>query len=315
MRVLVATDGSPSARRAVDLVASIPWPDETTIQVVEAIQTGAGLFSGPWTIMDLAPVEQLEVDVQASAEDTVEEARRHISRPDRTVVAAVLHGRPATAIAEAAEVMKADLIVVGSRGHGRIETMVLGSVSAEVVDHAAVPVLVARGKDIGRVILAWDGSSCAAAAADLLLRWPIFARSSVRVVNVIDVKVPWWTGLPEPGSPEMMPMYLEAADSLRRGRDALMDDMVSKLRRAGIAAEADGREGDAATRIIDAAKASDAGMIVLGTHGRTGLSRLVLGSVARNVLVHAPCSVLILRHAPVVHDPPAPFVAPGADPA
>ncbi len=301
MRVLVATDGSPSARRAVDLVAGIRWPGGTTIQVDEAIETGAGLFSGPWTIMDLGPVERLEVDVQATAGGTVEEARRHLSRPNLSVVPGVLHGRAASAILEAAEAMKADLIVVGSRGHGTIETMVLGSVSAEVVDQASVPVLVARGRDIDRVILAWDGSPCAAAAADLLLRWPIFAGSSVRVVNVADIKMPWWTGLPEPGSPEMMPMYLETAAAARHEGDTLMNDMVTKLRAVGIAAQADGREGDAATRIIDAARAYDAGLIVLGTHGRTGLSRLVIGSVARNVLLHAPCSVLILRHTPVAH--------------
>ena len=301
MRVLVATDGSLAARRAVDLVAGIPWPEETTIQVVEAIDTGAGLFGGPWTIMALEPVERLEDDLEVIAKKTLEAALVRLSRPDLTVVSAVLRGRPASAIVEEAEAMKADLIVVGSRGHGTIETMVLGSVSAEVVDHASVPVLVARGKDIESVILAWDGSPCAAAAADLLLRWPIFAGSSVRVVNVADIKMPWWTGLPEPGSPEMMPMYVEAADSARREGDTLMNDMVSKLRAVGIAAQADGREGDAATQIIDAAKASDAGLIVLGTHGRTGLSRLVIGGVARNVLLHAPGSVLILRHAPVAH--------------
>ena len=55
------------------------------------------------------------------------------------------------------------------------------------------------------------------------------------------------------------------------------------------------REGDAAHQIIASARAHDAGIIVVGTRGQTGLRRLVLGSVARNVLLHAPCSVLVVR--------------------
>ena len=71
--------------------------------------------------------------------------------------------------------------------------------------------------------------------------------------------------------------------------------MTAGLLAAGLSAEADRSEGDAATEILAAAAASDADLIVIGTHGRTGLARLVLGSVARNVLQHATCSVLIVR--------------------
>jgi len=57
-------------------------------------------------------------------------------------------------------------------------------------------------------------------------------------------------------------------------------------------------DGDPATCIVDVAEATKAGLVVVGTRGRTGLARLLLGSVARNVLHHAPCSVLVV-HAPV----------------
>ena len=71
--------------------------------------------------------------------------------------------------------------------------------------------------------------------------------------------------------------------------------MSDELRAVGLNAVPEGREGDAATEVIAAAQATNADLIVIGTHGRTGLSRLVLGSVARNVLHHATCSVLIAR--------------------
>ena len=191
--------------------------------------------------------------------------------------------------------MEADLVVVGSRGHGTIESMLLGSVSAEVVDHSPAPVLVARSDQATRVVLAWDGSSWARRAADLLRTSPIFAGSNVRVVSVTDVEVPWWTGFPEAGSAELMPMYLDAMDASRKQHDELARAMTSELQAAGLTAEADRRAGDAATEILVAAGAFKADVIVMGTRGRTGLTRLVLGSVARNVLQHATCSVLIVR--------------------
>jgi nucleotide-binding universal stress UspA family protein len=295
MRILVAIDGSEAAGLAVDLVAEVAWPAGTELLVAQAVETGAGLFGGPWPALAMVQTERIEAEVRAEAHRTVHEARERLARPGLSVEAVVLRGRPATEIVDRARGMHADLMVVGSRGHGTIESMLLGSVSAEVVDHAPAPVLVARGRRIERIVLGWDGSSCASRAVDLLRAWPIFAGSLVRVVSVADVEIPWWTGFPEASSPEMMPMYVDAANASRKQHDQLAREMTAQLQSAGFTAEADRREGDAATEILAAANASNADLIVMGTHGRTGLKRLVLGSVARNVLQHATCSVLVVR--------------------
>ena len=298
MRILVAIDGSDSASLAVDLVADVAWPGGTTIRVVEAIETGAALFGGPWPTLALVQADELEARLRLGANATVQEAQARLTRPGLAVESAVLHGRPAAAIVDDARRMAADLIVVGSRGHGTIEAMLLGSVSAEVIDHAMTPVLVARCRRIDRVVLAWDGSTSASRAAELLRRWPIFARSSVRVLSVADIEVPWWSGFPETDSPELIPIYLDAVDASRSRHDLLASEMTVKLQAAGLTAEADRREGDAATEILAAAQAFKADLILLGTRGRTGVARLVLGSVARNVLHHASSSVLVVRETP-----------------
>lgn len=295
MRVLVAIDGSAPSGLAVDLVADAAWPAGTQIVVAQAVDSGAALFGGPWPALAVVQAESIERELRAEAERTVREAGRRLARPGLDVDATVLEGRPATAIVDRARAMKAALVVVGSRGHGTIESMLLGSVTAEVIDHAPVPVLVARGRRIENVVLAWDGSTCASRAAALLRTWPVFAGSKVRVVSVADFGIPWWAGLPEPGSPELMGVYLDAADASRREHDQLAREMMADLRAAGLSADSERREGDAAAEILAAAKASDADLIVMGTHGRTGLARLVVGSVARNVLQHATCSVLVLR--------------------
>lgn len=295
LRVLVAIDGSEAASRAVDLVRAIPWPAGTGITVAEAVESGGGLYGGPWPALAVVEVARLETEIRSTADRDVRDAAERLVRPGLTIDTAVLRGRPATAISERARAMGAHLIVVGSRGHGRIGSMRLGSISSELIDHAPAPVLVARGTCIDRVLLAWDGSSCAARAAELLHAWPIFAKSSIRVVSVADIEVPWWTGFPEPGSPELMPTFVEAAEASRRHHDELVVDMTDALRAAGLSATPDRLEGDAATEILARAAATGTDLIVMGTHGRTGLARLVIGSVARNVLHHASCSVLIVR--------------------
>jgi len=295
MRVLLAVDGSDAAGIAAELVRETQWPAGTAIRVVEAVETGTSLFGGPWPTVAILETDRIEADLRSFARRTVDAVRDELERPGIGVSAAVLSGRPASAIIEAATSFGADLIVVGSRGYGTIERMVLGSVSAEVVDHAPCPVLVARGKRIDRVILGWDGSASAAAAAQVLRRWPIFAASQVRVVSAADVEVPWWTGFPEPGAPERMPIYADAANASRREHDELGRTMADDLRGAGLVAEPERRDGDAAAELIAAAGETGSDLIVVGTHGRTGLARLLLGSVARNVLQHAPCSVLVVR--------------------
>lgn len=295
MRVLVAIDGSEPADRAVGLVANALWPTGTEIIVAEAIESGAGLFGGPWPAMAMVQADRIEADIRAEAEATVRAASRRLARPGLSLEADVLGGRAAAAIIERASAMAADLIVVGSRGHGRIESMLLGSVSAEVVDHSPAPVLIARGGSFTRVVLAWDGSSGAARAAELLSTWPAFAGSDVRVVTVADLEVPWWSGMAADRSATLLPFYADAMNESRKRHDKLAQDMSAQLRAAGLRAEPCRRDGDAATQILAAARARDADIIVMGTHGRTGLARLVIGSVARNVLQHATCSVLVVR--------------------
>jgi nucleotide-binding universal stress UspA family protein len=295
MRVLLATDGSESAGVAVDLVAGMAWPDRTAVRVVQAVETTATLTDGPWPALYLLQADTLEADARQAAEASVEAVRRRLERPGLTVSTAVLVGRPSTAVVDAGRATEADLIVVGSRGHGTIATMLLGSVSQEVVDHAPMPVLVARRPAIGKVLLAWDGSDSARRAADLVATWPFFRGLSVRVVSVADIGVPWWTGFPASGSPQLTPMYVEAAEASHKVHGDLARQMAAELTDAGLRATPELREGDAAGEIIAAANTSDADLIVLGTHGWTGVRRFVLGSVARNVLHHASASILVVR--------------------
>ena len=298
MRVLVATDGSECAAVAVDLVAAIAWPPESTIHVVEAVASGLAVFGGPWPPLPPVDTAAFDDDIRRQAEKSLDVARAKLMAAGLLVETSVATGRPADVIVSLAEQTSADVIVVGSRGHGTLESMLLGSVSAEVVDRAHVPVLVARGSAIERVVYAWDGSACAEQAAHVLMDRGIFAASEVRVVSVADAALPWWADVDTVGEEVVAAAYEEAAEPSRTQHEQLARDMAHRLQEAGLEALPECRDGDPAEQIVNVAESWEADLVVMGTHGRTGLRRLLIGGVARNVLHHAPCSVLIVREQP-----------------
>jgi nucleotide-binding universal stress UspA family protein len=169
MRILLAVDGSGSSDRARDLVAALPWSEGGRVRIVSVAPTGADLMGTPWPIATVSDDPDLESEALRIHRDALDAAEREIrsARSDLIIESRLLRGRAASVIVEEARQMSADLVVVGHRGHGRWESILLGSVSAEVVDHAPCPVLVARDERLGPIVLADDGSPYARAAG----RW------------------------------------------------------------------------------------------------------------------------------------------------
>lgn len=295
MRVLIATDGSKCSEVAVDLVAGLDWPDGPEIHVVEAVPSGVAVFGGPWPPITPLETGAIDRDIREQAERHLREAAATLAGPGRSIETVASAGRAADTILSVAQQCEADLIVVGSRGHGTLETMLLGSVSSEVIDHAHVPVLVARGRAIERVVLAWDGSEPAERAVLPLTQWGLFADARVDVLSVADAEPPWWVRAGFISEEVAAEAYHEAAEASRRQHEVLAEQVAERLQAAGLEAVPTSREGDPAETIVAFAVAHGIDLIVLGTHGRTSVRRLLLGSVARNVTVHAPCSVLVAR--------------------
>ena len=84
-------------------------------------------------------------------------------------------------------------------------------------------------------------------------------------------------------------------EALTRHAEELTSSAERELEAAGLETEAQVVHGDARQALVDAARALDADMIVVGSHGRTGLDKLMMGSVASHVVTHAPCTVLVVK--------------------
>jgi nucleotide-binding universal stress UspA family protein len=296
MRILLAVDGSASSDRATQLVASLPLPPESLVRLVAVHHGHAPVLPRSLTTEgrdEKGPETSEQADARHRRE-AIERCERLLERPGLTVEGFVLQGRAASAIMDEAGAMEADLIVVGSRGHGTMATMLLGSTAAEVAFHAPCPVLVARSNQLGPVAFADDGSPPARTAEELFTRWPIFGSGCVSVVTVANLGVP--VASYAPGLyPQALESYSESADEIMADMRAESMGAAGRLTTAGIDAEGTVLEGDPATELVRFATERGTGTIVMGTRGHTGLARIVLGSVARNVLLHAPCSVLVVR--------------------
>lgn len=294
MRALIAFDGSDGAAVAVALAESIPWPKDSVLRVVSVIEPMAMPMPGPWT-RGVVDVPEFDATVSRQVGDANAGVVERLNRDGVSADGVVHRGRPADTIVEEAQFFGADLVVMGSRGHGRIASLLLGSVSTEVVHHAPCPVLVARRTSMSRVAFATDDSHSAIGAEACLAAWPIFEGLPIRVISVADVVHPWTTGIAPTIYRQALDTY--AAD-LREAKEAHLRAAEASARRLGDAgrrAEAEMRYGDPAAEIIAGAEASGADLIVLGSRGLTGLARLLLGSVARNVLSGSAASVLVVR--------------------
>ncbi len=290
MNVLFATDGSASAQRAQGLIAATDWGAPTRIEVLhvdqlfpEDLELPPGTYS--------AVHEKLAQEIDALLAQT----KRALEGPGREVETKVMIGRPASAMVDEARRTETDLIVLGSHGRGAIGSALVGSVVAEVIDHAPCRVLIARKATLARAVLGHDGSDGARQAEQLVTAWPFLKRMAIRVVSAWSL-VPGYAALDPAGGVFLdAELYQQVIDDLRADRERAAREAVTRLAQAGVSGEAETREGSSADALVDAAKEWNADLIIVGSRGETGLARLFLGSVARSVLFHAPCSVLITR--------------------
>ena len=295
MRILLATDGSEQAGVACDLAGSMAWPQGSIVRVVAVVERPVGVIPSPWLAPGPGNLHELHQQLVQSVTGALEATEADLRRHGLDVETIVREGRAASGIVDEAHSFGADLVIIGSRGHGPISTLLLGSTSAEVVDHAPCPVLVARRPTLGDVLVADDGSATAERAVAEIEAMPALAGAPVAVLSVAEVSGPWIIGVAPTMYDDVLAAHAADLTAARDHANAVARAGAERLTKAGHRAEAIVAEGDAAHRILETADTRGSGLIVLGSRGLTGLVRAVLGSVARNVLLHAKASVMIVR--------------------
>jgi nucleotide-binding universal stress UspA family protein len=146
----------------------------------------------------------------------------------------------------------------------------------------SAPIRISR---IRTILLASDLSPASTGAEDLAFELASALASNVLLVSVIDPRGQWLPGVG----------YRRRVDQVRADREAAAQAIVDRGHRESVAIRCLIWEGDPGEAIVEAAVAESADMIVVGTHGRRGMDRLVMGSVSEYVVRSAPVPVLVAR--------------------
>lgn len=287
--IIVATDFSPAAGAALEwgaLAAVAQDAELHLVHVVHPLPPPSGKFAMP-------------ADFDAQLLEAALERLEGLAKPHReaglTVRCRAHAGRPWSVVLDEAKQLDAALLVVGTRSHPAATRFPLGSTAARILQKAETPVLAVHPEDQRpahlprRVLLASDLSEDAwhavERAIDLFLLPP--GEASLLLVHV-------WAEATDLALHERIGRSVFAAyreQSVAEARRAL-EERAETLRSRGFEAETQLREGRPAEQIVDLAAERGVALIAMSTRGRWGLDRVLWGSVAHQVVQHAPCPVL-----------------------
>jgi len=283
MKILLAVDSSAASEIAVAEVINRPWPQGTSVEVVSATDV--------YSVWDAPAVA--EAMFQA-ADQAVKSAAQRVIAAGIACTSHVLSGDPRAMVVDYAAESGADLVVVGSHEASSAVRFLLGSVARAVVRHAPCSVEIVRprsGSGAMKVLLATDGSDCSLDAARSIASRPWPAGSEFRVVSVVELS----------GTPYVAYLDPKAMEDLRGQAMKHAEDAVTAAEQilADAGLNESGTEGipSASVKEVILTQATEWGadLIVLGSHGRRGAGRFLLGSVSEPVAFHAGCSVEIIR--------------------
>jgi nucleotide-binding universal stress UspA family protein len=285
MTILVPFDGSDQSEYALDVAVESFEDDKILLlHVVEpfADHTEAGGYTSQRYEQEIDAAEEMLSDVVESIPE------------GKTVESEIRYGRPAQEIVNVADELAVDAIVIGSHGRDGAKRLLLGSIAESVIRRANVPVTVVRepeaasGGKPDRVVVAFDGSDESKRA----LTYAIEQYPEAEIIAVYAVYPP-----PEvrDSDPDELPAELENwSKHVDDHTEGVLDLAVDHADERGVSITIGRAVGEPAEGIVEYADENEVDLIVMGSHGRDGLKRLVMGSVAETVARRAPTSVTVV---------------------
>ncbi|MDS0282864.1 universal stress protein [Haloarcula onubensis] len=284
--ILVPTDGSDHARRAAEHATLLAEGFDATVHLLAVvdIEAAAGPFSA-------GGVDDEYVDQRTAAQRTALSDLADSLDYSGAVETTVVTGTPAEGILDYARNGGADLVVMGTHGRSGLRRYLTGSVAERVVRLSPVPVLTVRateasavGEGYDDILLPTDGSERAAAAVAPALAVADAFGSTVHVVSVVNV------GDIATGAETSVPA--ELLDELEDAAADATAAVASETQAAGVDAVTDVWTGRPKHDLLEYVDDHDIEMVVMGTHGRTGLERVLLGSTAEALVRRAEVPVM-----------------------
>ncbi|WP_435066943.1 universal stress protein [Haloplanus sp. C73] len=284
-KILFPTDGSDGASEVFGHALDVAAAHDATVHVINVADTARDSV----TQVRGQVIDALE---QAGTRAVKDAASRASDRGVPTVTD-VLQGEPYATIVDYAESADIDLVIMPTHGRQGLQRFLLGSTTERVVRRSDVPVLTVRPDDdvtvrypYQSVLVPTDGSDPSAAALEVGLDVTRVADAALHLVSVVDVA--------SLGFDVRADIQTEALESAAQD---IVDEAAATATEAGVDPAATSVEfgGSVARAIQSYVTDHDIDLLVVGTHGRTGFDRYVLGSVAEHLVRTAPVPVLTVR--------------------
>jgi universal stress protein E len=285
-RVLVPVDFSAGAERALDRAAALELAPAAELRLLHALPLE--LRGEALALARRGAQGELDARVARAAE-----ALAARDRADVTVTSRVTRGRSHEAIGAAAGDLRAELIVIGRAGHQRRGGHGLGSTAGKVLRSAPVPLLLVARPATGpyrRAVAGVDLSpTCRKALHTLMRILPEKARVQVTVVHVDETPFEHALVLGGATAREIQRYRRNHADHMSRELERFLRDFAPDSDQWRLVR----RTGDPRQHLLHLARPGKSDIVALGTHGRSGLARALLGSVAESVTRAAAVDALV----------------------
>ena len=276
-KILVAYDDSPSAQNALSLASRLAREDKSWLKVLAVVPPYQG-------DLELVGISAIKETITGPGQYLLAEARQLADREGVHILTNLEQGEPYEQIVHVAEEENCDLIVMGRRGKSSMERELMGRVTARVIGHTGKDVLVVpENGTLSRktILLATDGSPCCNNALARALETAQERKTRLFAVSAVY------------GNDEFYPLGPEAVKELHREAAKVLDKVGKGAEDLGVRTELFVRDGEPHQAIIALAAEISATLIVMGSHGRKGLTRLLMGSVTERVIGYADCPVLV----------------------
>jgi nucleotide-binding universal stress UspA family protein len=276
-KILVAYDGSPSAKNALSLASQLAREDKSWIKVLAVVPPYLG-------DLELIGVSDIKEAITGPGLELLTEAKGIADHEGVHILTNLEQGEPYEQIVQVAEEENCDLIIMGRRGKAKMERELMGSVTARVIGHTSKDVLVIPETGTlswENILLATDGSTCCDNALARALEIAQERKVKLNAVSVVYT------------NDEFYAMGQDTVKELYREADKVLDKVKNWAGDLGVQTELFVRDGEPHQAITDLAAEISASLIIMGSHGRKGLTRLLMGSVTERVIGYADCPVLV----------------------
>jgi nucleotide-binding universal stress UspA family protein len=297
MKVLLAVDGSGESLSAVHEVGQLLKSDrDQAILYTRSPDAGAA---------DVSLSPRIAHNQELLGKAILNEAAKRL--PKEIIPRNILGvSDPRRGIILAAEQSAADLIVVGARGLGMLQRLLIGSVSSAVVHSSRIPVWVYRPRASGRsglrVLVACHDPESARIPARLLshFAWPGSTSFTliVSTTSFYGAPIPEWLQQQSrsPDVEELVQRWAREREQEKQALRSRLQAIAGTLQAPLGTARIEVAEGNPAEKILSTITEEQIDLVVIGSHTHRPLIGTLLGSTAEAILNHAPCSVLVMPH-------------------